>query len=385
MVYRPYGFVPSDAPVVRVSEPVAGRYRGIAPLPSIGGVARELAVDQVADHRVAIARVPGGPGGERARTLAEALQTCRHASLPPVLDVAAADDGGVVVVEAQSDGPLLSSVADLPFQSALLVAADIADALVVLHRAGFVHGGLAPDAVVLDAAGRAVVCGAGLASLREVAAGEAVGVPADDLRALGGILYRMVTGREPGPAPEPPIALVPSTSPALNGLVMALLSEDALRPPPPAEPVAARLRALAGVTLPSETAVAPMRATPALPPPRAPRRGLSDSALAAVVGGLALIAIVLAAVGAGAGGYLDGTDDAADTVPVFTLPQTDPLPLTVTDIIEEDEIIEDGFLTEDGFLPDEEILPDGEIVPAPDIEEFTVTGENLEEDIITIE
>jgi hypothetical protein len=294
--------------------------------------------------------------------------------------VAAAEAGGVVVVEAQSDGPLLSSVPDLPFQSALLVAADIADALVALHRAGFVHGALTADAVVLDAAGRALVCGAGLASIREVAAGEAVGVPTDDVRALGRILYRMVTGRDPALALEPPIALVPATSPALNGLVMAMLSEDVLRPPPPAEPVAARLRAISGVTLPVETAVMPPRSVTELPPPRAPRRGLSDSALAAVVGGLALAAIVLAAFGVSAVDVFDfGANGEADDVPVFTLPQPEPLTLTVTDVLTEEEIIEDGFLTEDGFLPDEEILPE------PQIEEFTVTGENIEEDIITIE
>jgi len=40
-----------------MSDPIAGRYRPVAPLPAIGGVKRELAVDQVADHRVAVAKI----------------------------------------------------------------------------------------------------------------------------------------------------------------------------------------------------------------------------------------------------------------------------------------------------------------------------------------
>ena len=37
-----------------MSDLIAGRYRPVAPLPSIGGVKRELAVDQVADHYAAM-------------------------------------------------------------------------------------------------------------------------------------------------------------------------------------------------------------------------------------------------------------------------------------------------------------------------------------------
>lgn len=390
MVYRARGSPPFDEKRGAVSEPVAGRYRGVAPLPAIGGVPRELALDQVADHRVALARVPSGAGVDRARILAASYQTCRHASLAPILDIADGEDGGIVVVEAQSDGPILATVADLPYQTALLLAADLADALTALHRAGLVHGALDADSVVLDAAGRGVVCGAGLAALREVSAGLPVGVAADDVRALGRLVYRMITGRAPAVDPEPPIALVPSTTPALNGLVMAMLSDDPLRPPPPVEAVAARLRALSGAAYPVD--VVPATAAPAALPrpraPRAPRKGLSDSALAAIVGGIALAAIVLAAVGAGAGGFIDASDLTGDDVPTFTLPQTEPLTLTVTDEeilpLPEDEFFEEDLLTEDEFFPEDEIITGGEEFEET-IEEFTITGDNLEEDIITVE
>jgi hypothetical protein len=227
-----------------------------------------------------------------------------------------------------------------------------------------------------------VVCGAGLATIREVAADLPVAVPADDVRALGGLVYRMITGRAPAATPEPPIALVPTTAPALNGLVMAMLSDEPLRPPPPVEAVAARLRALSGAAFPVDVVPAAVaaKALPRPRAPRAPRRGLSDSALAAIVGGIALTAIVLAAVGAGAGGYLDTEDVTSDDVPTFTLPQTEPLTLTVTDEeilpLPEDEFFEEDFLTEEDIITGEEDVT---------IDEFTITGDDFEEDIITVE
>ena len=145
-----------------MSDLIAGRYRPVAPLPSIGGVKRELAVDQVADHRVAVARVKAGDRLDAVDRHLRGVQAVRHACLAPVLDVVLGDERRVVHVEAQADGPLLDAEM-LSLTSNLLVAADVAEALAALHAAGQVHGGLAADAVVLDATGRPMVMGAGLA------------------------------------------------------------------------------------------------------------------------------------------------------------------------------------------------------------------------------
>ncbi|MEY4226766.1 MAG: hypothetical protein RL190_1523, partial [Actinomycetota bacterium] len=67
------------------------------------------------------------------------------------------------------------------------------------------------------------------------------------------------------------------------------------------------------------------------PQPVPPKRGLSDAALAAIVGGLALLAIVLALATTDAG--LLGDDEATtddEGIPTFTLPEADTLTLTVT-------------------------------------------------------
>lgn len=306
----------------------AERYRGVAPLPAIGGVARELAVDQVADHRVALARIPAGPRGQAAGEHLRRVGQCRHPSLAPVLDTVVDPDGAVLQVEAQSDGPLLSTAVRMPQASVMLVAADLADALAELHAAGLAHGGLTGDAVVLDAAGRPLAMGAGLAGARAVHEGAPQPAPVEDLRALGRLLYLLVTGREPAAQPAAPAALAADVPPALNGLVLALLSEDPERPPPPARPVADRLRAMAGVRLPRE--IAPPE--PVRPPqPTAPRRGLSDAALAAIVGGIALLAIALALATVDTGLLGDDADDSdPDGIPTFTLPEADTLTLPLT-------------------------------------------------------
>ena len=61
----------------------------------------------------------------------------------------------------------------------------------------------------------------------------------------------------------PPVELVPDIEPALNGLILALLSDDETRPPPPAAAVSMRLRDLAGE--PVETPHAIVLAQPRRP------------------------------------------------------------------------------------------------------------------------
>ncbi len=345
-----------------MSDLIAGRYRPVAPLSPIGGVKRELAVDQVADHRVAVARVKAGDRIDAVDRHLRAVQAVRHACLAPVLDVAL-DDGRAVHVEAQADGPLLGA-ALLSQSSALLVAADIADALAALHAVGQVHGGLAADAVVLDATGRPVVMGAGLAGARALAEGNAVATASDDLRALGAILYALLTGRAPAVPPAAPMTLAAEIAPALNGLALALLSDDPRRPPPPAAAAAERLRALVGAELPAVVRPAPL---PTPPQPALPRKGASDAAIAAIVGGIALLAIVLALAAVDGGAIGGDGEDAADTgIPTFTLPAADSLTLTLPPT---DTLPLPGVVTTDTAAVPTDTAP----LPTDSIEVFTDT------------
>ena len=363
-----------------MSDLYAGRYRPVAPLPAIGGVQRELAVDQVADHRVAVARIEGGERAAAVGRYLRALQTCRQASLAPILNVVDEPPTAFVHVEAQADGPLLSSAIRLPQTSALLVGADVADALGALHDAGLAHGGLVADAIVLDASGRPVVMGAGLAGAAAAAAGLPSPIASDDLRALGAILYLLVTGHAPATPPASPASLAPDVPPAVNGLILALLSSEDRRPPPPAGPVAERLRALAGVQLPLELMPAPR---PQPPLPMTPRRGISDAGLAAIVGGIALLAIILAVATVNGRELLNtgSTTGLKSDVPTFTLPAAESLTLTVTD----QQLPLPDVLTD--TVPTDTVSTD--LVPTDTFEVFTDTTETSTEpvtatDIVTV-
>jgi hypothetical protein len=231
---------------------LAGRYRVVAPLAPVGGVPRDLAVDTVADGQVEVARfarsgtVPAG-----FSELVSRHQAVRHPCLAPILAwTEPGEDLAVdpLVVEQHVEGARLGTGVVLPRRTALLVGADAADALAALHAAGLVHGAMAPEAVVLDRAGRAIVSGGGTGLLQAAALGSAApeADPASDVRSLGRMLYALVCGRAPAQPPAAPVEIAPDIEPALNGLLLAMLTDDPTRPPPPASAVGLRLRDLAG-------------------------------------------------------------------------------------------------------------------------------------------
>ncbi len=293
---------------------LAGRYRIAAPLPPIGGVPRDLAVDTVTDAQVEVARfartgdVPAAFGELAAR-----YQTARHPCLAPVLawtEPGADPELDAIVVEQHTEGARLGAGVTLPRRQALLVAADVADAIAALHAARLMHGAVGSEAIVLDASGRAILGGAGAKTLQAAALGGAVAdaEPADDLRQLGRLLYTQVCGRAPATPATPPVEIVPDVEPALNGLILSLLSDDESRPPPPAAAVSLRLRDLAGEPVDHRHAL-----VLASPPARArtarPARTAGDFAIATA---LAVIALL----GVGAAFALTREDDASGTTTV---------------------------------------------------------------------
>ncbi len=114
---------------------------------------------------------------------------------------------------------------------ALTVAADlsvaIAEALEFAHRAGVVHGDLRPADVVLSPEGQVTVTN--FAYVRAAQARGGAAAVADDIQALGALLYEMLTGVAPpllevaAPAPR---AVNPGVPPALDGIVQKALYPD---------------------------------------------------------------------------------------------------------------------------------------------------------------
>lgn len=210
-----------------------------------GGVSTVYqAVDALSPRALAIKVMePGLADDARAQenVRREALITdrLRHPSVPRIYDYGDAPlpDGSVVpyvVMELLTGVSLSGRLASgsLPWREAVRIAATVADVLAVAHRRGFVHRDLTADNIMLTRGGVKII-DFGLATTvdrprpdrprltritvprRPVVPAHPVtsaGQPADDVYALGVLLYQMVTGRSPYPSASPSVYLAASRS-----------------------------------------------------------------------------------------------------------------------------------------------------------------------------
>jgi serine/threonine protein kinase len=192
------------------------RYTVMGPIGQGGMSVVYQATDSRRDEQVALKMLaPALAGDPRARRKLrlEALITdrLRHPCVPRVYDVGDAPmpGGGSVPYLALE---LLTGVVlagrltggGLPWPEAVATAARIADVLGVAHRRGIVHRDLGPANVMLTGQGVKII-DFGVAA----AIGESY-PPADDVYALGVLLYQMLTGGSPYPSVSPTAALSPS-------------------------------------------------------------------------------------------------------------------------------------------------------------------------------
>jgi len=192
---------------------ILGRYVLLGPIGRGGVAAVYQAVDTQCGRPLAVKVLdPVFADDHRAvqNMRREAYVTARlhHPSVPRVYDAGDArlPDGTVVpyvVLELLTGVGLAGRLAGgpLPWREAVSVAATIADVLAVAHRRGVVHRDLSPVNVMLTTSGVKLI-DFGLATLMDTGSPSAA-EPAEDVHALGVLLYQMLTGRSPYPAANP--------------------------------------------------------------------------------------------------------------------------------------------------------------------------------------
>jgi serine/threonine-protein kinase len=205
---------------------LANRYQALARLGSGDGVGVEqyLGRDLRLARPVVIQVIPSA-GDDLFAPPARLMASLDHPAVASVYDWG--QEGGLAYlvreyVPGQSLGRLLMECGVLPAAQAAAIGAEVASALAAAHRIGLAHGSLDTTDVILSHY-RVTVVGFGAAWMREAAAAarrpaqagaawvrEAAGQPGQagatggrdhdrqaDLRALGAMLYQMVTGAPP--------------------------------------------------------------------------------------------------------------------------------------------------------------------------------------------
>lgn len=197
------------------------RYVLLGPI-ARGGVSMVYqAIDaRSAGNRAVKVLAPAMAGDPRARANVQReaviADRLRHPSVPLIYDYGDAPrpDGTVlpyVVMELLSGVPLAGRLAGgpLPWPEAVRIATTVADVLAVAHRRGVTHRDVRADNIMMTRDGIKII-DFGLATTVEQAGGAR---PADDVYALGVLLYQMVTGRSPYPGTRPGTVRLPTMAP----------------------------------------------------------------------------------------------------------------------------------------------------------------------------
>ena len=282
--------------------------------------------DTVLPRDVAVTLLPDGTGASATVALTVRAGRLHHISLPQILDMGT-DHGQFYVVNRWIDGatvPDLLSTGPLAPEAAISITADVSEALADAHRSGVALGAITPGLIRVNIDGQ-------VRFSHVVAHGTAT--PDQDIRAVGALLYLMLTGTWPLPEPRT-VSVAAGRAPAtipraptrrgrelpadeVNPAVPEALSALAGRALHPEEPDGIHaIAAVATLLRKPETAAAvdPHRSPPELPSTADDRRLINERrlklSLAAVI--LAVFAmLIVIAVGGLANQFLASVDNTA--------------------------------------------------------------------------
>ena len=250
-------------PDLRKGAQLAGRYTLEGPLGSGGEARTWLARDRITAAKVALKIVRGPRAAARLREEWQLGLRLLHAHIVRLFEFH--EDGDLAFYSQQYvDGPDVSILAGQSPGQVLRPLGFVAEALAYAHGKDVVHRDVKASNVLLDRNGAPYLCdfgvaaragsepagGSTIAASPQSLAGEAVS-PADDIFALGGLIYELVAGRSPyssGATAEDVRSQVPAPlraatgeelPPAVITLVAAMLDKNPDRRPDAAGVVAA--------------------------------------------------------------------------------------------------------------------------------------------------
>ena len=196
---------------------VIAHYNLLEPLERSGPGDLYRARDTKAGRTVAVRLLPADFTTDPAALITQArgLTSLSHPNVTTLFDVGEHEGRVYFAFEFQKGQSLRAEAAGRPMNvhRAIEIAIQIADAVAEAHAAGFVHGGLSPESIVISAKGRAKIPAFELAAqggfnqdgrdarLHDYESPEeANGQPPDDrsdIYSVGAILYEMLTTRRP--------------------------------------------------------------------------------------------------------------------------------------------------------------------------------------------
>jgi tRNA A-37 threonylcarbamoyl transferase component Bud32 len=328
-------------PLPRLSLALSDRYRIERELGAGGMATVYLAQDLKHDRKVAIKvlrpELAAVIGAERFLSEIKTTANLQHPHILPLHDSGQADSFLFYVmpfVEGESLRDRLTREKQLPVADAARIAAEVGEALDYAHRHGIIHRDIKPENILLHD-GRALVADFGIALAAtsagsrmtetgmslgtphymspEQAMGDRVLTPRSDVYALGAMTYEMLLG-------EPPF-----TGPTAQSIVAKVMTEEPapIRPRRRSVPEAVEAAVLTALEkLPADRFATAADFVAAMAADRATIKTLTRSRTGGRPGASpgrrrALVAagVAIAALAAGAGGWLAGRRAAPPTGP----------------------------------------------------------------------